>query len=311
MKTVVLDGQAVNPGDLSWEWLKECGEYVVYDQTLREQIIERAYDADHIITNKVVFDKEVFDKLPNLKYIGLTATGYNIIDVDYAAKCGVVVTNVPAYSTNSVAQHTFALMLELMTQCALHNASVKRGDWANNDYFCYWLTPQIEIAGKTLGIVGGGQIGMKVAEIAKAFDMNVLIYGKTQKPGRVSLDELLEKSDIVSIHCPMNAETDKLINKNTIAKMRDEVFVVNTARGGIINEEDMAEALKSGKVAGFAADVISSEPPENTNPLILAPNTIITPHLAWATVEARSRLMDGVRDNLVGFISGNIQNKVN
>ncbi len=311
MKTVVLDGQAVNPGDLSWEWLKECGEYVVYDQTLREQIIERAYDADHIITNKVVFDKEVFDKLPNLKYIGLTATGYNIIDVDYAAKCGVVVTNVPAYSTNSVAQHTFALMLELMTQCALHNTSVKRGDWASNDYFCYWLTPQIEIAGKTLGIVGGGQIGMKVAEIAKAFDMSVLIYGKTQKPGRVSLDELLEKSDIVSIHCPMNSETDKLINKNTIAKMRDGVFVVNTARGGIINEEDMAEALKSGKVAGFAADVISSEPPENTNPLILAPNTIITPHLAWATVEARSRLMDGVRDNLVGFISGNIQNKVN
>ena len=195
MKTVVLDGQAVNPGDLSWDWLKTCGEYEIYDQTLREQIIERAYDADHIITNKVVFDKEIFDKLPNLKYIGLTATGYNIIDTEYAAKCGVVVTNVPAYSTNSVAQHTFALMLELMTQPALHNSSVKRGDWANNDYFCYWLTPQIEIAGKTLGIIGGGQIGMKVAEIAKAFGMNVLVYGKSQKPGRVSLDELLENSD--------------------------------------------------------------------------------------------------------------------
>ncbi len=311
MKTVVLDGHAVNPGDLSWKWLAQTGEYTVYEQTTRDQIIERAISADHIITNKVVFDKEIFDRLPKLKYIGLTATGFNIIDTDYAAEKGVVVTNVPAYSTDSVAQHTFALLLELMTRPALHDESVKEGKWARNAYFCYWLTPQIEIAGKTLGIIGGGQIGMKVAEIAKAFGMNVLIYGRTIKPGRVTLDEVLTQSDIISIHCPMNKDTDRLINRDTIAKMRDGVYIINTARGGIIDEEDLADALKSGKVAGFAADVISSEPPENTNPLILAPNTIITPHLAWATYEARSRLMEGVRDNLLGFISGNIQNKVN
>ncbi|MBE6606763.1 MAG: D-2-hydroxyacid dehydrogenase [Ruminococcaceae bacterium] len=311
MKTVVLDGHAVNPGDLSWDWLAETGEYTVYDQTLREEIIERAINADHIITNKVVFDKEIFDKLPNLKYIGLTATGFNIIDTEYAAEKGVVVTNVPAYSTESVAQHTFALMLELMTRPALHDESVKEGKWANNSYFCYWLTPQIEISGKTLGIIGGGQIGMRVVKIAKAFGMKTLVYGKTMKPGRSTLEEVLQKSDIISIHCPMNKDTDKLICKETIAKMRDGVYIINTARGGIINEEELAIALREGKVAGFAADVISSEPPQNTNPLILAPNTIITPHLAWATHEARSRLMDGVRNNLLGFISGNVQNKVN
>ena len=311
MKTVVLDGHAVNPGDLSWEWLKETGDYAVYDKSEAHEVIERAIEADHIITNKIIFEKKVIDSLPKLKYIGLTATGFNIVDVDYAAEKGIVVTNVPAYSTESVAQHTFALMLELMTRPALHSESVKRGDWARNSYFCYWLTPQIEISGKTLGIIGGGQIGMRVSEIAKAFGMNVLVYGRTMKPGRVSLDEVLSKSDIISIHCPMNKDTDKLINRDTIAKMRDGVYVINTARGGIINEDDMAEALRSGKVAGFAADVISSEPPENNNPLVIAPNTVITPHLAWATLDARSRLMDKVRENLIAFINGNIQNRVN
>ena len=311
MKTVVLDGHAVNPGDLSWDWLKETGEYTVYDKSEPHEVIARAIDADHIITNKVVFDRKVIDSLPNLKYIGLTATGYNIVDVDYAAQKGIVVTNVPAYSTESVAQHTFALLLELMTRPALHNDSVKRGDWANNSYFCYWLTPQIEIHGKTLGIIGAGGIGERVAEIARAFGMKVLEYGKNTKPGRVDLDTLLAESDIISIHCPMTKETDKLINKETIAKMRDGVYIVNTARGGIINEVDMADALKNGKVAGFAADVISSEPPENNNPLVVAPNTIITPHLAWATLAARTRLMDKVCENLHGFIDGNIQNQVN
>ena len=311
MKTVVLDGHAVNPGDLSWDWLKETGDYIVYEKSEPHEVIDRAIDADHIITNKVIFDKCVLDKLPKLKYIGLTATGYNIVDVDYAAEKGIVVTNVPAYSTESVAQHTFALMLELMTRPALHNDSVKRGDWANNSYFCYWLTPQIEIHGKTLGIIGAGGIGARVAEIARAFGMRVLEYGRTQKAGRVDLDTLLAESDIISIHCPMTKETDRLINKDTIAKMRDGVYVVNTARGGIINEIDMANALESGKVAGFAADVISSEPPENNNPLVVAPNTIITPHLAWATLAARTRRMEKVRENLLGFMSGNIQNRVN
>ncbi len=311
MKAVVLDGHAVNPGDLSWDWLAEVGEYEVYDKSEPHKIIERAIDADYIITNKVVFDKQVLDSLPKLKYIGLTATGFNIVDVEYAADKGIVVTNVPAYSTESVAQHTFALMLELMTHPAYHSESVKQGDWSKNSYFCYWLTPQIEIHGKTLGILGAGQIGMRVAEIARAFGMNVLVYGKSAKPGRVTLDELLEKSDIISVHCPLNKETDKLINRETISKMRDGVYVINTARGGIIDENDMADALRAGKVAGFAADVISSEPPENTNPLIVAPNTIITPHLAWATLAARSRLMNKVRENLFAFIDGKVQNRVN
>lgn len=311
MKTVVLDGHAVNPGDLSWEWLSEIGEYEVYDRTLPSDIKKRAFDAEYIITNKVVFDKEVIDSLPNLKYIGLTATGYNIVDTDYAAKRGITVTNVPAYSTESVAQHTFALLLELMTHPAKHSESVKAGDWARNDYFCYWITPQIEISGKTLGIIGGGSIGNRVAEIAKAFGMKVLVSGRTQKEGRVDLDTLLSESDIISVHCPMTNETAGLINRDTIAKMKDGVFVVNTARGGIINELDMAEALKSGKVAGFAADVISSEPPENNNPLIAAPNTVITPHIAWASFTARGRLMEVVRTNLLGFIQGDIKNKVN
>ena len=311
MKTVVLDGHAVNPGDLSWEWLSGAGEYTVYEKSEPHEVVERAFDAENIITNKVNFNKNVIDSLPNLKYIGLTATGFNIVDVDYAAEKGIVVTNVPAYSTESVAQHTFALMLELMTHPALHDESVKRGDWANNSYFCYWLTPQIEICGKTLGIIGGGQIGMRVAEIAKAFGMKVLVWGRTMKPGRVSFDEVLSQSDIISLHCPLNKDTDRLINRDTISKMRDGVYVINTARGGVINEDDMAQALKSGKVAGFAADVISAEPPENNNPLVTAPNTIITPHLAWATHEARSRLMEGVRDNLFGYLNGKVQNKVN
>ena len=311
MKTVVLDGHAVNPGDLSWEWLAEIGEYAVYDRTLPADIKARAFDAEFIITNKVVFDKEVIDSLPNLKYIGLTATGYNIVDTEYAAKCGITVTNVPAYSTESVAQHTFALLLELMTHPAKHSESVKAGDWARNNYFCYWITPQIEISGKTLGIIGGGSIGNRVAEIAKAFGMNVLVSGRSKKEGRVDLDTLLSESDIISVHCPMTSETAELINSETISKMKDGVYVVNTARGGIINEKDMAKALESGKVAGFAADVISSEPPENDNPLIAAPNTVITPHIAWASLAARTRLMGVVRTNLLGFINGDVKNKVN
>lgn len=311
MKTVVLDGHAVNPGDLSWSWLENVGDYEVYEKTEPHEIVERAFEADNIITNKVVFDKNVIDSLPKLRYIGLTATGYNIIDTEYAAEKGIVVTNVPAYSTESVAQHTFALMLELMTHPSLHSESVKRGDWTENSYFCYWLTPQIELFGKTLGIIGGGRIGMRVAEIAKAFGMRVLIYGKTLKPGRVSLETVLSESDIISIHCPLNKDTTGLISNQTIAKMKDGVYIVNTARGGVIVEENLADALVSGKVAGFAADVISSEPPKNVNPLINAPNTIITPHLAWATLAARSRLMKGVENNLLAFLSGNPTNKVN
>ncbi len=311
MKTVVLDGHAVNPGDLSWDWLKQSGYYTVYEKTAACDVVDRAFDADNIITNKVVFDKCVLEALPNLKYIGLTATGYNIVDVEYAAKRNIVVTNVPAYSTESVAQHTFALMLELMTHPALHSDSVKRGEWANNSFFCYWLTPQIELCSKTLGIIGGGQIGMRVAEIAKAFGMNVLIYGKTMKSGRTTLDTLLKNSDIITVHCPLNKDTENIISSKTISKMRDGVYIINTARGGVVNENELADALSSGKVAGFAADVVSAEPPDNSNVLINSSNTIITPHLAWATFAARSRLMEGVRQNFYAYLSGKPTNKVN
>lgn len=311
MKTVVLDGYALNPGDLSWEWLAKIGEYSVYDKTLPEEIYDRTKEAECVIINKVLFTKRVIDSLPKLKYVGITATGFNIIDTEIAFKKGIVVTNAPAYSTESVAQHTFALLLEIMAYTGLHNDSVKAGDWAANDYFCYWKKPIFEISGKTIGLIGAGQIGTRVAQIAKAFDMKVLIYAKTQKEGRVTLDEILRQSDIISLHCPLTEETQDLINKDTISKMRDGVYIINTARGGIINEKDMADALKTGKVAGLCADVVSSEPPKNDNPIIHAPNTIITPHIAWASIDARGRLMDITKNNLISFLNGKSINRVN
>lgn len=311
MKTIVLDGYALNPGDLSWSWLSEAGEYKIYNNTLPSQVIERAKDAELIITNKAVFTKEVINSLPKLKYIGVTATGYNIIDTVYAAEKEICVTNAPAYSTESVAQHTFALLFELMAHTGLHNDSVKAGEWASSEHFCYWKKPVFEISGKTMGLIGCGQIGQRVAEIAKAFGMNVLISAKSPKPGRVPFEEVLKNSDIISIHCPQTAETTGLINKQTIAKMRDGVYLINTARGGIVNEEDTAEALKTGKVAGFACDVLSEEPPKADNPIIHAPNTIITPHIAWASLDARKRLMDITKNNLLSFLDGNPNNRVN
>ena len=311
MKIAVLDGYGLNPGDMSWEWLAEIGEYTVYDRTPAELVYERIKDADGVIINKIVFDKALIDKLPKLKYIGITATGYNVVDIAYAAQKGITVTNVPAYSTDSVAQHTFALMLELLNRTSEHDKSVKSGKWSANADFCYWLSPQTELAGKTLGIIGGGKIGMKAACIAEAFGMKTLLCGSSNKPGRVPLDEVLEKSDLISLHCPLNAETDKIINEKNIEKMRDGVYIINTARGGLVDEIAVGNALKCGKIAGYAADVLSTEPPQADNPLISAPNTLITPHVAWATTEARTRLMEKVRENLYGFINGNVQNKVN
>lgn len=310
MKIKVLDGYGLNPGDMSWEWLSEFGEYTVYDRTPSELVYERCADSDAVIVNKIIFDKEMLDRLPKLKYIGITATGYNIVDTEYAYEKGVVVTNVPAYSTDSVAQHTFTLMLELLNCASLHSDSVKNDKWAENEDFCYWLKPQTELSGKTLGIIGGGKIGTAVATIAKAFGMKTLMCGSRPLPGRVTIDELFASSDIISLHCPMNKDTDKVINKSNISKMRDGVYIINTARGGLINEEDLSEALKNGKVAGFAADVLSSEPPSKDNPIVKAPNTLITPHIAWATTEARTRLMEKVKENLRCFVEGNVQNRV-
>lgn len=310
MKITVLDGYGLNPGDMSWDWLGALGEYVVYERTSAELVYERAMDSDAVIVNKIVFEKELIDKLPKLKYIGITATGYNIVDTEYAYKKGIVVTNVPAYSTDSVAQHTFTLLLELLNRASMHDSSVKEGMWSGNADFCYWLKPQTELSGKTLGIIGGGKIGMKVAAVAEAFGMRVVSCGSRPLPGRIELEELLNVSDIISLHCPLNKDTDKIINKVNISKMKDGVYIVNTARGGLVDENDVSNALKDGKIAGFAADVLSSEPPKNDNPLISAPNTLITPHIAWATLEARMRLMEKVKENIMCFAEGHIQNRV-
>lgn len=311
MKIVVLDGYGVNPGDLSWDKLGNLCEYVVYDRTCPQDVYQRSKDADGLIVNKIIIDKQLLDRLDKLKYIGITATGYNTVDIEYAAKKGIVVTNVPAYSTNSVSQHTFTLMLELLNHSCEHDQSVKSGKWAANSDFCYWLTPQTELAGKTLGLIGAGQIASQVAKIAEAFGMNVLITASRQRPGTVSLEELLSNSDIISLHCPLNKATEKIINQKNIELMKDGVYIINTARGGVIDENAVAEALVSKKIAGFAADVLSTEPPKQDNPLINAPNTLITPHLAWATIQARTRLMDKTIENLSSFINGTPSNKVN
>jgi len=311
MKTVVLDGYALNPGDLKWDWLSQFGEYEIYDRTEKTDVISRCKDAEFILTNKVVFDKEVIDALPKLKYIGATSTGYNVIDTEYAAEKGITVTNVPAYSTDSVAQHTFALILDFMSRVAVHGESVKRGDWCRCPHFMYTLKPLSDLAGKTLGIIGGGQIGRRVAEIGKAFGMNVLIYSRTKREGYVELEEVLGKADIITLHVPQTPQTEKLINSETINKMKDGVIIINTARGGLVNESDVADALGSGKIAFFGADVLSSEPPKEDNPLLKAKNAVITPHIAWASFEARERLMNVLEDNMKAFVSGEKLNVVN
>ena len=311
MKTVVLDGYALNPGDLKWNWLSSFGEYEIYDRTEKSDVIERCKDADFILTNKVVFDKEVISALPKLKYIGATSTGYNVIDTAFAAEKGITVTNVPAYSTDSVAQHTFALILHYMSRVAVHNESVKKGDWCSCPHFMYTVKPLSDLSGKTLGIIGGGQIGSRVAEIGRVFGMNVLIYSRTKKEGYVEFDEVLSKADFISLHIPQTPQTEKIICAETIAKMKDGVAIINTARGGLVNEEDMYKALESGKVAFFGADVLSCEPPREDNPLLKAENAVITPHIAWASFEARERLMNVLEDNMKAFVKGEKLNVVN
>lgn len=311
MKTAVLDGRPLNPGDLSWDWLGEIGEYKVFNNTSPDEMEEHIGDAEIIINNKVIFDKAALERFPQIKYMGITATGYNIIDLQESKKRGIVVTNAPAYSTMAVAQHTFALMLEIFSKTGAHIESVHSGDWAKSPDFCYTVDRVYEITGKTLGIIGCGSIGSNVAEIARAFGMNVLIYSRTKREGYVELDELLEKADVISLHCPQTDSTKGMINKNTISKMKNGVVIINTARGGLIEEKDLANALNNGKVKAFGADVLGKEPPEKTNPLVGAKNTYITPHIAWASYEARKRLMDITRDNLLSYLNGNPKNQVN
>lgn len=317
MKIVILEGHAVNPGDLSWDVLNQFGEVTVYPRTPYEQAAERIGDAEIVVINKTNYNAALMDACPSVKLICVLATGYNVVDCDAAKARGIRVCNVPAYSTNSVAQFTFALLLELCHQVGAHSQAVHRGDWSNCPDFCFWYTPQTELIGKTIGIIGFGSIGQTVGKIAKAFGLNVLAYSRSiREEGKaiaeyVSLDELLARADIISLHCPMTPQTDKLINAETISKMKDGVIVLNTARGGVVDEDAVAFALGTGKISGYGADVVSAEPISPLNPLLTAPNTILTPHMAWAPTEARQRVIDITTKSIAGYLSGNIVNCVN
>ncbi|MGR5692035.1 D-2-hydroxyacid dehydrogenase [Enterocloster clostridioformis] len=317
MKIVVLDGYTLNPGDLSWEGFESLGEVQVYNRTPAEKTVERIGDASVILTNKTAITKEILDQCPAIRYIGVLATGYNVVDVKAAAQKGIVVTNIPSYGTDAVAQYAFALLLELCHHVGLHDESVKAGEWENCQDFCYWKTPLMELAGKTLGLIGFGRIGQKTGAIARAMGMKVLAYDRFQRPELenencryVSLEQLLAASDVISLHCPLLPETKGVINRDTISRMKDGVLIINTSRGDLVVEKDLAEALISGKVAGAAADVVSTEPIKGDNPLLKAPNMIITPHMAWGAKESRGRLMNQAVENLKAFLSGNPVNTV-
>lgn len=318
IKIVVLDGFTLNPGDLTWEKLEGMGELTVYDRTPVDKILERIGDAEIIYTNKTPLTREIFERAPNIKFIGVLATGYNVVDIAAAKGKGIVVTNIPAYGTAAVAQFTFALLLELCHHVWVHNEEVKKGAWANSPDFCFWNHPQIELAGKTMGILGFGKIGQAVGKIAQAFEMKVLAHARHPDPAlesdRVqyaSLEELLEKSDVISLHCPLSESTKGIINRETLSRMKEGVLLLNTSRGPLIIEEDLAEALNTGKVAGAAVDVLAVEPAKMENPLLTAKNCIITPHIAWAPRESRERLLTVAADNLKQFLKGNPVNVVN
>jgi glycerate dehydrogenase len=318
MKIVVLDGFTLNPGDLSWDELSAAGDLKVYDRTpaTPDAIIKAIGNAEIVFTNKTPLQAGVLEKTPSVKYIGVLATGYNVVDIDAAEMHGITVTNVPAYSTDSVAQLTFALLLEICHHAGAHSDSVKDGQWSSSPDFCYWNYDLIELAGKTIGIVGFGRIGQKVARIAAAFGMDVLACDITAtvpegiEAKLVSMDDLLKHSDIISLHCPLTDDTKWIINRSTIGRMKDGVMIINTARGMLINETDLRDALESGKVSGAAVDVVSVEPVAADNPLPGARNIIITPHIAWAPKAARIRLMNTAVNNLKAFLHGKPENVV-
>lgn len=318
MKIVILDAHAVNPGDLDWNILSSFGDLIVYPHTLPEETFDRINDAEIVLTNKTIISKEIIESCPNLKYVGVLATGYNVVDLDAATKNGIVVTNIPGYGTMAVAQFVFALLLEICCRVQLHSDDVHAGGWISSRDFCYWKTPQIELEGKTFGIFGFGSIGQAVANIALSFGMKVICYTRSpekllenSKVEKVSLEDLFSQSDIISLHSPLTKDTENLINEKTIDKMKNDVIILNTARGPIVNESDMRNALENKKVGFYAADVISYEPMLSDNPLLNAPNCIITPHIAWATKEARTRLLNIAVENIKSFIQGSPINKVN
>lgn len=316
MKTIVLDGYGLNPGDLSWDWLNEFGEYKVYDRTAPAEIVERAREADAILTNKTVIDADILSQLPELKYIGVLATGYNVVDTQAARKRGVIVTNIPVYSTESVAQMVFALLLAITNRVEHYAMQNRIGRWSDNPDFCYWDFPLTELAGKTFGIMGLGHIGQAVARIALAFGMKVKAVTSKEPEHlpdgvrKVTVNELFAQCDVVSLHCPLTPDTLHLVNSERLSLMKPDAILINTGRGPLVDETAVAEALSAGKLRAFGADVLSSEPPAADNPLLSAPNAFITPHIAWATVEARRRLMDICRGNIAAFVSGSPRNTV-
>lgn len=318
MKIVILDGYTENPGDLSWDGWKTYGEVTVYDRTPKEKIIERIGDAEIICTNKTPITRETLEQCPGIRYIGILATGYNVVDIEAAREKNIPVCNVPGYGTAAVAQFTMGLLLELCHRIGAHSDSVKAGDWAACPDFCYWNFPQMELAGKTMGIIGFGSIGREVGRLAQAFGMKVLANARTRRPELetetcryAELDELFACSDVISLHCPLFPETEGIICENNIEKMKDGVLILNTARGPLIVEKDLRKALDSGKVGGAAVDVVSAEPISRDNPLLTASNMIITPHIAWAPKESRQRLMDIAVGNLKAFLDGKPVHVVN
>lgn len=314
MKIVILDGHALNPGDLSWDVLKTFGTVTYYDRTPTEaEAIQRIGDAEIVLTNKVPITDSLLAACPSIRLVCVLATGYNVVDCGAARSRNIPVCNVPSYSTDAVAQFTFALLLELCNQVGLHTQSVHAGEWTSCPDFCYWKTPLMELSGKTMGIIGYGRIGKAVAKIATAMGMKVLTHSRTQRAGEnhVSLDELLASSDVVTLHCPLFPETQGIINASAIAKMKDGAILINTSRGPLIDEQAVADALSYGKLRGAAVDVVSKEPIPGDSPLLTAPNCIITPHIAWAPLETRQRLLDCVADNIRCFLNGYPQNVVN
>lgn len=320
MKIVILDGYTENPGDLSWEGLEKLGQLTVYDRTPlndEDMAIERIGDAEAVYTNKTPITKKVIEACPNLKFIGVLATGYNVVDVATAKERGIPVCNVPTYGTDAVGQFAIALLLEICHHIGHHSEAVKEGRWEHNDDWCFWDYPLIELYGKTMGVIGLGRIGQSTARIAGAMGMKVVAYDAFQsEAGKavaeyVDLDTLLKTSDVIALHCPLFPETNGIINKDNIAKMKDGVIIINNSRGPLIVEQDLADALNSGKVYAAGLDVVSTEPIRGDNPLLKAKNCIITPHISWAPKESRQRLMDIAVDNLAKFIEGTPQNVVN
>ena len=318
MKIVVLDGYTLNPGDLSWKKIEKLGEFICYDRTDEKDVISRIGDAEIVITNKTPVSRKSIEACRGIKYIGVLATGYNIVDTEAASERDIPVCNIPTYGTSAVSQFVFAHLLNICHHVQDHSDSVHRGDWAVNPDFCYWNFPLTELDGKTMGIIGFGRIGQATGRIAAGFGMKILAYDEFPNRGLenenvsyASLDDVFSKSDVISLHCPLFKSTEGIICRENISKMKEGVILINTSRGPLVVEEDLAEALNSGKIRAAGLDVVSTEPIARDNVLLKAKNCFITPHIAWAPVEARTRLMDIAADNLEGFLKGDIKNRVN